>query len=194
MATHHLQLPVGPDTVASLEIGDTVYLSGTLYTGRDMAHLKLKALLAEGKPVPIDLAGGAIFHAGPVARRKGDEWELVVIGPTTSIRMEPYAEMMGSLGVSLLIGKGGMAASSSAAFKKYKQAYLQAAPGCAVLLASRVKRISSPLWLEAGMPEAMWKLEVEEFGPFVVTMDTQGNSRYDEVRANAQEVLDKLHG
>ena len=79
----------------------------------------------------MDLAGGAVFHAGPVMRKVGDQWELIVIGPTSSIRMEPHAKMVGELGVKLIIGKGGMAQDSQAMFKLHKQAYLQAAPGCA---------------------------------------------------------------
>jgi fumarate hydratase subunit beta/L(+)-tartrate dehydratase beta subunit len=194
MTTHTLSLPVGDTQVNGLEIGDTVFLSGTVYTARDMAHLEIKTLLAAGRPLPVDVTGKAIFHAGPVVRRAGDHWEMIVVGPTTSIRMEPHAEMVGRLGVKLIIGKGGLGQDSRAAFQKYKQAYLQAAPGCAVLLATGVKSVVGVHWLENGMPEAMWTLDVERFGPFIVTMDAKGNSRYEDVKEAARQKIGQLYG
>jgi fumarate hydratase subunit beta/L(+)-tartrate dehydratase beta subunit len=194
MAEYNFTLPVNTEQVEQLQIGDTVYLTGTVYTARDMAHLEIKKLLAQGAALPVEFAGRAIFHAGPVVRKNGDEWELVVVGPTTSIRMEPYAQMTGELGVKLIIGKGGLAKDSKEMFKRHKQAYLQAAPGCAVQLATGVKKIKTAYWLENGMPEAMWVLEVERFGPFVVTMDAKGNSRYDEVKENAFQRIKELYG
>lgn len=192
MQTYNLTLPARNQDVEQLQIGDIVYLNGLVRTARDMAHIEIKKLLAEGQPLPEDLQGGAIFHAGPVALKEGSGWKLNVIGPTTSIRMEPYAEMVGELGVKMIIGKGGMAADSLAAFQKYKQVYLQAAPGCAVQIGSGVKAIKNVHWLENGMPEAMWVLEVEKFGPFIVTMDAHGHSHYDEIKKNAQTVIDGI--
>lgn len=187
MATYELTLPLNDADVEQLKVGDAVYLNGTVCTARDMAHLQMRELVESGKALPETVKGGAIFHAGPVMLKDAENnWRLCVIGPTTSIRMEPHAEFIGSLGVKLIIGKGGMANDSLAAFKKYKQAYLQAAPGCAVVLAAGIKRVKAVHWLENGMPEAMWVLEAQRFGPFVVTMDCQGNSRYDEVKRRAQ--------
>lgn len=192
MQEYDLTLPATDADVTKLNIGDIVYLTGIVRTARDMAHIKIKELLAEGKPLPQDLRGGAIFHAGPVAINEGDHWRLNVIGPTTSIRMEPYAEMIGELGIKMIIGKGGMADQSLAAFKKHKQVYLQAAPGCAVQIASGVKAINDVFWLENGMPEAMWILDVEHFGPFIVTMDSHGGSRYDEIKQHALTMIDDI--
>lgn len=189
MAVHELTLPVTNEAVEALNVGDTVYLTGTVRTARDMAHLEIKKLLEQGRPLPEDLRGGAIFHAGPVALKEGDGWRINVIGPTTSIRMEPHADMVGKLGVKLLIGKGGMASDSREAFKKYTQAYLQAAPGCAVHIASGVTSVTAVHWLENGMPEAMWVLKVHRFGPFVVTMDSRGNSRYEDVKESAARAI-----
>jgi fumarate hydratase subunit beta/L(+)-tartrate dehydratase beta subunit len=194
MTVHNLSLPVDNRQVEALQIGDTVYLAGTVYTARDMAHLKIRGLREHGQPLPFNPLGAAIFHAGPVVRKVGDQWELIVIGPTTSIRMEPYAQMVGEMGIKLIIGKGGMASDSRAMFKKHTQAYLQAAPGCAVQLASGVRKVSSCFWLENGMPEALWVLEAESFGPFIVTMDSLGNSRYDDVRAAGTARIKQLYG
>lgn len=192
MATHTLTLPITNEDVEKLAIGDSVYLNGVVRTARDMAHLEIRKLLEEGKALPEDLAGGAIFHAGPVMLKRGEGWELNVIGPTTSIRMEPYADMVGELGVKLIIGKGGMAEGSKEAYQKHTQAYLQASPGCAVQIASGVTGVQRVHWLENGMPEGMWVMDVANFGPFIVTMDCRGNSTYDTVKAKARKVIEEL--
>ena len=193
MAEYTINLPATDEDVEKLNIGDTVYINGTVCTARDMAHLQMRELVENGKELPEKIAGGAIFHAGPVMKKdENDQWKLRVIGPTTSIRMEPHADFMGRMGVKLIIGKGGMGEDSLAAFKKYKQAYLQAAPGCAVVLAAGIKDVKNVHWYENGMPEAMWVLEADNFGPFVVTMDCKGNSRYNDVKAKAREIAEDI--
>lgn len=193
MAEYTINLPATDEDVEKLNIGDTVYINGTVCTARDMAHLQMRELVENGKELPENIAGGAIFHAGPVMKNdENDQWKLRVIGPTTSIRMEPHADFMGRMGVKLIIGKGGMGEDSLAAFKKYKQAYLQAAPGCAVVLAAGIKDVKNVHWYENGMPEAMWVLEADKFGPFVVTMDCKGNSRYNDVKVKAREIAEDI--
>lgn len=193
MAEYTINLPATDEDVEKLNIGDTVYINGTVCTARDMAHLQMRELVENGKELPENIAGGAIFHAGPVMKKdENDQWKLRVIGPTTSIRMEPHADFMGRMGVKLIIGKGGMGEDSLAAFKKYKQAYLQAAPGCAVVLATGIKDVKNVHWYENGMPEAMWVLEADKFGPFVVTMDCKGNSRYNDVKVKAREIAEDI--
>jgi tartrate/fumarate subfamily iron-sulfur-dependent hydro-lyase beta chain len=193
MAEYTINLPATDEDVEKLNIGDTVYINGTVCTARDMAHLQMRELIENGKELPEKIAGGAIFHAGPVMKKdENDQWKLRVIGPTTSIRMEPHADFMGRMGVKLIIGKGGMGDDSLAAFQKYKQAYLQAAPGCAVVLAAGIKGVKNVHWYENGMPEAMWVLEADKFGPFVVTMDSKGNSRYNDVKAKAREIAEDI--
>lgn len=193
MAEYTINLPATDEDVEKLNIGDTVYINGTVCTARDMAHLQMRELIENGKELPEKIAGGAIFHTGPVMKKdENDQWKLRVIGPTTSIRMEPHADFMGRMGVKLIIGKGGMGEDSLAAFKKYKQAYLQAAPGCAVVLAAGIKDVKNVHWYENGMPEAMWVLEADKFGPFVVTMDCKGNSRYNDVKVKAREIAEDI--
>ena len=177
-----------------LDVGDVVYLSGTIFTARDMAHLKIKGLLDRGEPLPKDFNGSAVFHAGPVCLKNEDgSWRLNVIGPTTSIRMEPYADMVGKLGVKAVLGKGGMAEDTQEACKKYGYVYFQAAPGCAAKLAQGVERIVDVNWFEMGMPEAVWHLEAKEFGPLVVGMDTKGCSIYADLKKAALEKIDALY-
>lgn len=193
MAEYFLTLPVSEEETRKLRIGDVVYLSGVIYTARDMAHLKLKTLYENNQPLPHNFNGEAVFHAGPVCLKRNDSWKLNVIGPTTSIRMEPYADFIGKIGVRFVIGKGGMAESTQEACKKYGYVYLQAAPGCAAKLAQGVCQVKSVTWFELGMPEAIWELEVSRFGPFVVGMDTLGESIYSSVKQVATERMNKLY-
>lgn len=192
MAVHELNLPLTNQDIENLQAGDTVYLTGIIFTSRDMGHLEIKKSLEAGTPLPVDFTGSAIFHAGPVVRKTPEGWEMIVIGPTTSMRMEPYAEMVGQLGVKAIIGKGGMREGSSKAFQKYKQVYLQAAPGCAVKLAAGVHKVEGGFWLEKGMPEALWVLHVKKFGPLAVTMDSSGNSVYQDIKEQAFKIIETL--
>ncbi len=193
MATYELNIPISDSEIKKLKVGDIIYLNGLVCTARDIAHLKMRELVEQNKPLPEDIRGGAIFHAGPVMKKdNAGKWYLSVIGPTTSIRMEPHADFVGQQGVKVIIGKGGMGDDTKAALQKYKQVYVQACPGCAVVLAAGIKDSKEPHWFEAGMPEAMWPLTADHFGPFLVTMDSHGNSRYDEVRANAQRIAKEI--
>jgi len=184
----HLTTPIPKEQVADLNIGDVVYISGTVFTARDMAHLRIKSLLNNNEALPEEFEGGVIFHAGPVVKKTDDGWKLWVIGPTTSIRMEPYADMVGELGVRAIIGKGGMMEDTINALQKYKGIYLLAAPGCGVVHAEAVKKVERVHWLdEMGVPEAIWVLKVENWGPHVVGMDSKGKSIFKDIaqKANA---------
>lgn len=189
-----LCIPLHEEDTRALRIGDVVYLSGTIYTARDMAHLRMRELDESGQTLPVMLAGSAIFHAGPVALPDGENgWKLSVIGPTTSIRMEPHADFVGRQGVKAIIGKGGMGDDTLEACERYGYVYLQAAPGCAALLAKGIRRIRSVTWLEMGMPEAIWELEADCFGPLVVAMDTAGESLYAHIRENAMRKIEEIY-
>ena len=144
-------------------------------------HLVVDKRLRHEVPVQIQTKASDFIHAQ-------GKWYLSVIGPTTSIRMEPHADFVGQQGVKVIIGKGGMGDGTKAALQKYKQVYVQACPGCAVVLAAGIVGTKEPHWFEHGMPEAMWPLQAKHFGPFLVTMDSHGNSRYDKVRDYAQKV------
>ena len=193
MAEYFLTLPISEEETRKLRIGDVVYLSGIIYTARDMAHLKLKTLFENNQPLPYNFEGEAVFHAGPVCLKENDSWNLNVSGPTTSIRMEPYAEFTGTFGVRFVIGKGGMGEGTREACKKYGYVYLQAAPGCAAKLAQGVRQVKGVTWFDLGMPEAIWKLEVSNFGPLVVGMDTHGESIYSNVKQAATERMNHLY-
>lgn len=194
MSEKILTVPLREEEVRSLRVGDVVYIKGRIFTSRDMGHLTIKNKLENKEDLPVNFDGSAVFHAGPVVEKKEDGWDLLVIGPTTSIRMEPYAEMVGRLGVRAVIGKGGMAEGSSEAYRKYGGVYLQAAPGCAVKLADGIESIEEVHWLELGVPEALWVLNAKKFGPLVVAMDSHGASIYRDLKDKAMEKITAIYG
>ena len=189
----HLTTPLSAESVRKLKVNDIVTLTGTIYTARDMAHLKLKELKGSRKPLPEEFDGSVIFHAGPVVKKTDGRFDLLNIGPTTSIRMEPHSDFLGQLGVKAIVGKGGMGKGSLQAFKKYGMVYLLAAPGCGVLHAEAVTEVRQVHWLEEfGMPEAIWVLEVSDWGPLTVGMDSHGNSIFQTIEEEGLKKLDAL--
>jgi len=181
-----LTTPLRREDVADLLVGDVVHLNGTIFTARDMAHIRIMEYLRDGKRLVEDFEGAAVYHAGPAVRRMDGEWEVTVIGPTTSMRMEPYSEtLLGKLGVRAMIGKGGMGEGTQEALRKHCGVYLLSPPGCAVVQSEAVSRVLRVNWLDLGVPEAVWVLEVEDWGPLIVAMDPQGNSLFKEVRDRA---------
>ena len=194
MSTIHLTLPLKEEDVRRLHVGDVVTLTGRIFTARDMGHLKIRELVQAGKELPKDFRGAAVFHAGPVCLKNPDgSWRLNVIGPTTSIRMEPHADLVGKLGVRAVLGKGGMAEDTLRACAEYGYVYLQAAPGCAAKLGQGIVSVNDVTWFEMGMPEALWDLNAVEFGPLVVGMDTHGNSIYKTLREKATRIMNEIY-
>ncbi|MBP1449304.1 MAG: fumarate hydratase C-terminal domain-containing protein [Thermoproteus sp.] len=188
-----LRTPLSDADVEKLKVGDTVYVSGILVSARDAAHARMLEYLREGKPLPVDLRGGVIYHAGPVAKREGDAWRIIAMGPTTSARMEAFeAEVIERLGVKLIIGKGGMGKKTAEAMKKYKAAYAIFTGGAGVLAAKPIKRVVDVHWLDLGMAEAMWVLEVEDFGPLTVMIDSTGYNFYDNARERMRAKVPEL--
>ena len=194
MTERILNTPLLEKDIRDLSVGDVVYISGTIFTARDMAHKRIKEFIESGQQLPVDFNGSVIFHAGPVVRKISEEkWELLVVGPTTSIRMEPYWSIVSNIGARAIIGKGGLAEDSLNEFVNFGQVYLQAAPGCAVVLAEGVKEVNGVHWLDMGVPEALWSLKVQKFGPLVVGMDSLGNSIYADLKEKATRIISDLY-
>ena len=144
-----LTTPIKAEDLQDIRVGDVIYLTGTLVTCRDVCHRRLIELK---RPIPYDLNGKAIFHAGPIVRKNGDKWEMVSVGPTTSMRMESFEREF------------------------IKALHVIFPAGCAVLAATQVEEIEEVHWTELGMPESLWVCRVKEFGPLIVSIDTHGNN------------------
>jgi len=185
---HYLQTPVTEEQVRSLRIGDVVYLDGTVFTARDLAHMRLISMGKNNERIPFDLNGGVIWHCGPVVRqRPSGKWEMTSAGPTTSIRLTketPY--MFEKYGVRLIVGKGGMGKQAVDAMGRYGAVFLSATGGCAVVFAEQVETVANVFWeKEIGLPEAVWELHVRKFGALVVSIDTTGANLYQKVMTTA---------
>jgi len=169
-----LTTPLSNEDVEKLNIGDKVYLNGTIYTGRDAAHKRLVDLVNEGKELPIDIKGQIIYYVGPAPAKPGKP--IGSAGPTTSYRMDAYAPTLMELGMKGMIGKGNRAPEVVEAMKKHKTVYLGATGGAGALIAKSIKKAEIVAYEDLG-PEAIRKLEVENF-PVVVINDTRGNDLY----------------
>ena len=170
-----LTTPIKDEDLQDLNVGDVVYLTGRLVTCRDVAH---RRLIEQGRELPVNLEGGAIFHAGPIVRKKDDgNFEMVSIGPTTSMRMEKFErEFIKQTGVKLIVGKGGMGPETAAGCEENKAVHAIFPGGCAVLAATQVEEIEGYEWPDLGMPETLWINRVKEFGPLIISIDTKGNN------------------
>jgi len=188
MATVKLTTPVDEATIRSLHVGDTVSISGRLYTGRDAVHHRLHS----GVKPPVDLEGQIIYHCGPVMVKEGDQWVCKAAGPTTSSREEPYEwEVMRDYKIRGVIGKGGMGPKTLEACQEYGAVYLHAIGGAAQVCAASIKRVDGVDWMDLGSPEAIWHLWVEDFMA-IVTMDSHGQSLHKQVFEESRERLSQL--
>lgn len=182
----NLQTPLKSEDVEQLSIGDIVFLDGYLITCRDMAHRRLVDM---GVQLPVDLEGLAILHAGPIVAEDGDDYKMISIGPTTSMRMEVHEkEFIKQTGVKLIVGKGGMGPETVEGCAEHKAVHAVFPGGCAVLAASRVEQIEKVEWKDLGMPEALWVCRVKNFGPLIISIDTHGNNLFDRNKAKFNRI------
>ena len=177
MAKVVLHTPIKDADIENIKVGDIIYLTGHITTCRDVAH---RRVIEEGRALPVDVKNGAILHAGPIVRPiKGqeDKFEMVSVGPTTSMRMEKFEEeFIKKTGVKLIVGKGGMGAGTQRACKEHKALFCVFPAGCAVIAATTVEEIEDAQWRDLGMPETLWTNRVKEFGPLIVSIDAKGNN------------------
>lgn len=179
MSVYEFTTPVSDEDIKKLRIGDVIYLNGRIVTGRDDVHHRV---VHQGKEVPVDIHGAAIFHAGPIMKKNEDgSYKVVSVGPTTSMRMESAeAEFLKETGVKIIIGKGGMGPKTTQGCKDNIAVHTIFPGGCAVLGAEAVTKVEGVEWLDLGMPEAMWILNAKHFGPLIVSIDSEGNNLIDE--------------
>lgn len=174
--TVKLQTPLSDADVSVLEIGDTVLITGTIYTGRDAAHKRLVELLEAGRELPFDIKGQVIYYVGPAPAPPGKP--IGSAGPTTSYRMDPYAPVLLDAGLKCMVGKGPRGPEVIKSMIKNKAVYLVAIGGAAVVVAKSIKKAEVIAYEDLGT-EAIRKLEVEDF-PCIVANDISGKDIYQE--------------
>ena len=189
MSKKILTTPIGAEDLADIKIGDVIYLSGHIVTCRDVPH---RRVVEEDRQLPLDIRGGAILHAGPIIRKTGEKsFEMVSVGPTTSMRMEKFErEFIAKTGVRLIVGKGGMGDGTMSGCREFGAIHCVFPAGCAVVAATQVEEIESADWTELGMPETLWKCRVKEFGPLIVSIDAHGNNLFEQNKVKFNEKRD----
>ncbi|WP_024832367.1 Fe-S-containing hydro-lyase [Ruminiclostridium josui] len=173
-----IQLPLTEELAKTLHAGDTVYLTGEIYTSRDAGHKRMCEALANGQDLPFDPKDATLYYVGPTPAKPGQI--IGSAGPTTSGRMDAYAPTMMSVGARGMIGKGDRLPEVVDAMKKYSGVYFGAIGGAGALLAKCIKSSELIAYEDLG-PEALRKLYVEEM-PLVVIIDSEGKNLYEEGR------------
>lgn len=167
--------PFTEEKAKQLKAGDTVLISGTIYTARDAAHKRLVELIDEGEQLPIDLMDSVIYYVGPTPAKPGAV--MGSAGPTTSYRMDAYSPKLLDLGLRGMIGKGLRSKEVIDAMVRNKAVYFAAIGGAAALIGKSVKNAELVAYEDLGS-EAIRKLEVEDL-PVVVVIDCEGNNLYE---------------
>jgi len=194
MAVYKFKTPISEEDVRKLKVNDVLYVTGTIVTARDQAHRRALEYFKQGKPLPINLEGLAVFHCGPVVSKEGEKWIAVAAGPTTSTRMDIFEdEFIKNFKVRVVIGKGGMGKKTTDAMAKYGAVYGAFTGGAAILAARAIKNVKNVEWLDLGTPEALWIFEVEEFGPLAVAIDSHGNNIFMDVQKKVEENKQKIY-
>lgn len=169
--------PLTEEAIAALQAGDSVLLSGVIYTARDKAHKLLTETLAAGKELPVDLRDQLIYYVGPAPAKPGQP--IGSCGPTTSSRMDSYAPMLiRQAGLKGMLGKGPRSQEVIAAMKEHKAVYLAAIGGTGVAISHAVKKAEVIAYEDLGTC-AIRRLEVEDL-PCIVAIDCEGNNLYEQ--------------
>ncbi len=176
MAEHRITTPLDDDMLMKFKSGDKLLITGTILTGRDAAHKRLVDLIRKGEDLPVDIKGQIIYFVGPTPARPGNA--VGSAGPTTSYRMDAYSPELIKLGLKGMIGKGGRSQPVIDAMKEYKAVYMAATGGAGALISKCIKSSEIVAYEDLG-PEAIRKMEVEDF-PVIVINDVYGNDLYAE--------------
>jgi tartrate/fumarate subfamily iron-sulfur-dependent hydro-lyase beta chain len=143
--------------------------------------------------ISIDMKGKALFHCGPLVKANGT-YRIISAGPTTSTRMEMFEdEFIEKFGVRVVIGKGGMGLRTTEACKRFGAVYCAFTGGAGALAGEAIERVKSVEWLDLGMPEALWILEIKEFGPLTVAIDSYGTNLYVDVAKQVEQNKEQIY-
>jgi len=180
-----VKTPLSHEDARKLKAGDSVLLTGTIYTARDAAHKRLCELVAQGKELPMDIQDAVIYFVGPTPAKPGQA--IGSAGPTTSYRMDAYSPTLIAQGQTGMIGKGKRGPEVIAAMKEHGAVYFGAIGGCGALLSKCIKKVEIVAYEDLGA-EAIRRLEVEDF-PVIVIIDSEGNNLYETGRAGYLETV-----
>ena len=169
-----IQTPLTEEQSRKLKAGDSVLITGIIYSARDAAHKVMTEALARGEKLPIDWHDQIVYYLGPTPAKPGDP--IGSAGPTTSGRMDAYTPTMLDQGIKGMIGKGSRKPEVIASMKKNGATYFAAVGGAAALIAKSVKKYEVIAYPELG-PEALAALTVEDF-PAIVVIDSEANNFY----------------
>ncbi len=175
MSTIHLEAPLHKADMRQLRCGDSVLLSGVIYTARDAAHARLCAALEKGEALPVDLKGQLVFYAGPTPPPPGKPTGS--IGPTTSMRMDAYTPALLDHGMAAMIGKGGRSPAVIDAIKRNGAVYFAAVGGVAAYMAVCITECTVVAYEDLGT-ESIKRLIVKNL-PLTVAVDALGNDFYE---------------
>lgn len=185
---YKITAPLSKEDVLKLKTGDRVFLSGTIYTGRDAAHKRFVEAIERGEDLPFPVEGSVIFYVGPSPAQPGHA--IGSAGPTTSYRMDDYSPALIKLGQRGMIGKGKRSPEVIQAMKDNGAVYFAAVGGAGALLAKAVKEAEVIAYDDLGA-EAVRKLTIEDM-PLLVVIDREGNNLYESGPAEWRaENLDK---
>lgn len=171
--------PLTDDVIRTLHAGDMVFITGTIYTARDAAHLRLVEMLERGEEMPFDFEGQIVYYAGPAPAKPGEP--IGSVGPTTAGRMDAYSPTLMRKGLKAMIGKGLRSDEVVQTIKDETGIYFAAIGGAAALMSQAVKEAEVITFEELGT-EAIRKLRVENL-PVIVAIDSEGNNSYIQGRA-----------
>lgn len=172
---HYINTPIENETIEKLNIGDSVFISGTIYVARDAAHKRMQEMLDKKMELPFELKNNIIYYMGPSPAREGRP--IGSAGPTTSGRMDKYAPTLLDLGLKGMIGKGKRNQKVKDAVIRNKAIYFAAIGGAGALLSKAIQKSEIIAFEDLGA-EAILKLEVKDF-PVIVVMDYKGNDLYE---------------
>lgn len=169
-----LTLPLTKEDIKTLRAGESVELTGELYTARDAAHKRFYDMAQNGENLPFDVNSQTIYYVGPAPAKKG--YVIGPAGPTSSYRMDKYTPMLLDMGMSAMIGKGERSDEVIEAIKRNGAVYFAAIGGAAALISKSIVK-DEPVCFEDLGTEAVHKYTVVDF-PCIVAIDSMGNDVY----------------
>ena len=193
MEEKYLDLPLSEGEVRKLEIGDRVFLSGPVLTGRSLFHIRA---VDQGIVPPVDFKRvNVLLHAGPMMEKAGGLWKPVSMTLTASIRFEKYgAAVIRKLGLRALVGKTTMGPETMREMQAWGAVHLTSVGIMTNILAGQIEKVEDVYFLdELGKTEATWVLDLKKGGPFLVDIDTRGNNLFHEIHHRVDEKFKEIY-